>query len=515
MKTEPDHIAIVGGGTAGWLAALVLKRAFSQSGLGQAPKISLVESPNIPSVGVGEGSTSIFRQVLLDLDIEEEEFLRETGATLKFGIRHEGWTPTGEGYWGPIDNPHLLVPPAEGAPSNWLHTIRIAAGKDVESIHLFTWLMRQGKSAYAEKGDGGLIPLSPFHHAYHFDQSRLGGFLRTKAKGISRIEADVSGVQRDSDTGDVTALHLENAPDLAVDFVVDCTGFRRAIMSRLDSRWVSYLDDLPLDTAMPFWLDHEETAEIPPYTLAKALSAGWMWAIPTSERMGCGYVFSSQHVSADEAQREVEQYLGREIAPRGRIPINPGRLEQAWQHNCVALGLSQSFLEPLEATSIHGTLVQLLLLIRNGAGGLTGQTADVNRSWYNAAIARQVDDFAQFINLHYAGGRMDSEFWQFMTQSGLSDKVMQRLDLWRSEPISRPQFSSFPDGLPHVEEQLHTPVLSGLGLLPRGPSRALMAKKPAIRTKGRKTNDELIEEFRTASQKAIGHKEYLTRVGAI
>ena len=134
------HIAIVGGGTAGWLAALILRRAVQKS-KDVKPRISVIESPDIPTVGVGEGSTALFRQVLQELAIDEEEFLRETGATLKFGIKHAGWRKDRADYFGPIDDPNALSPPPEGAPSNWLHHARLRAGKDVAGSHLFTRLM--------------------------------------------------------------------------------------------------------------------------------------------------------------------------------------------------------------------------------------------------------------------------------------------------------------------------------------------------------------------------------------
>ncbi len=509
MNEKQGHIAIVGGGTAGWLAALVLRKAFQKSAT-PLPRISVIESPNIPTVGVGEGSTSLLRQILLDLKIDEAEFLKETGATFKFGILHNGWAVPGQSYYGPIDDPHFLVPAPPDARGPWLHTARIGSGKPVQDAHLFTYLMRSKKAPFASSGDKGMVPVSPLHHAYHFDQARLGRFLARKAAGIDHVKAEVHDIVRHPETGDITDLRLDGAADLPVDFIVDCTGFRRAIIGRMGASWHSYADILPLNKAMPFWVEHE--GPLAPFTEARALSAGWMWRIPTQERMGCGYVFSDIHLSADAARAEIEASLGHAIEPRGLISIDPGRQERAWIGNCVSLGLSQSFLEPLEATSIHGTLVQLLLLSQSSAAELTGGNQRAARDRYNETVAGQVDDYAHFINLHYAGGRTDSPFWAEMTAGGIAPAVQNRLKIWQKEPVRRAHFPAFPDALPHVQEQLHVPVLDGLGLLPRGPSRNEMSVYPKVRAQARKTVEGLIAEFKTAARQAVDHGDYLRSI---
>ncbi len=514
MEPAARHIAVVGGGTAGWLAALVLRRNFPDST--KSPlRISVVGSPNIPTVGVGEGSTSVFRHVLMDLGIDEEEFLRETGATIKFGIKHDGWRADKGTYYGPIDDPSALVPPPDGSHRPWLQTAQLASGKPVADIHLFTWLMQRKKSPFFRNAGGSMHPVSPFHHAYHFDQARLGRFLATKAKGIDHILAEVQGIDRNGENGQITHLLLQDAEALPVDLVIDCTGFRRAIIGQLGARWHSYSDFLPLNKAMPFWLDHSANDEIAPYTLAKAMDAGWMWQIPTQDRIGCGYVFSDAHISPDEATRELQSIISNKVESRGLITIDPGRLESTWIKNCIAVGLAQSFLEPLEATSIHGTLVQLLILCRLDLSKLVGNSATEKiRENYSHTVASQVDDFAQFIHLHYAGGRQDTAFWKSVAPKGPTDQGRKKLAIWQSEPIDRTHFSAFPADLPHVQEQLYLPVMDGLSLLPRAASKKALAGDAGIRSAARKTISELVPEFRKASTKAIGHREYLEAIAA-
>jgi tryptophan halogenase len=508
MNNKPArHVAVVGGGTAGWLAALVLQKELASQNK-VSTRISVIESPDIPTVGVGEGSTSVFRQLLLDLGIDELEFLRETGATLKFGIKHAGWRKDRKDYFGPIDDPNQLVPTPSGAPTNWLHHARIRACKDVAGAHLFTSLMRARKSAFALGQDNRPIALSPYHHAYHFDQARMGRFLASKARDITHVLTEVQDIRRDADTGVITHLLCTDDHRIPVDLVIDCTGFRRAIIGRMGANWHSYSAMLPLNKAMPFWCEHDETRDIPPYTLAQAMNAGWMWGIPIRERMGCGYVFSDHHTTPEQAQSEVEAHLRCKIDPRGLISIDPGRLESAWIGNCIAMGLAQSFLEPLEATSIHGTIVQAMLLasfdpIRpRSDGGKKAATA------YNKIVVRQVGDFAGFINIHYAGGRRDTDFWRDVAETGIADRQRNALAHWRNSPILPSDFVPFPNGQPHVEEQLYTPVLDGLGLLSPAASKSGLSEHANIAL-ARKTLTRLRKEFRHASQSAMGHRAFL------
>jgi tryptophan halogenase len=259
---------------------------------------------------------------------------------------------------------------------------------------------------------------------------------------------------------------------------------------------------------MPFWIDIAESEEIDPVTLAWAQGAGWMWKIPTQERYGCGYVYSDAHLTPDEAKAEIEAKLGHAIEPRNDIRIEAGRLDRAWIGNCVALGLSSSFLEPLEATSIHGTVVQLMLLSQSI--GTAGPSA---RESYNRTVARQVDDFRDFIRLHYVSERRDTRFWQDVAAS-TPQAVRERIDEFRSRVPSARDFKPLPGNLPHVGHHLHTPVLDGLGLLPRETARNILARNPKLRALGRKTAESLIREYRRAASQALPHRQFLTSLKA-
>jgi len=507
---EPAHFVIVGGGTAGWLTAFIIEDSARRQKLDI--RVSVVESSKIPTVGVGEGSTAAMRVLFQHFKIDEFEFFRETGATFKLGIRHTDWRRKGFTYYGPIDDPHQVVAAPPGAPSDYLNVYCVAAGRKVQDMHLFGPLLEQKKAPYAKKADGSLIALGPFHHAFHFDQARVGKFLKSKSKGVAIVDAVIEGVERDGESGDITALQLDTGERLAGDFFIDASGFRkRLIVKELNAPWISYQKELPVNRALPFWLDIQPGEEINNYTHAWAQEAGWIWQIPTQGRYGCGYVYSDEFKTPEEAKREVEATLGREIEVRDDIRFQIGRLENAWIGNCLAVGLSSSFLEPLESTSIHGTIVQMMLFTQRYLKQPSAMTA-ADRADYNRRVGRQVDDFRTFVNTHYVTERDDTPFWRNVKAERLHPETKERLAHWKREMPRREHFGDFLDGLPHVETQLHYPVLDGLGLLDPAVAQAEMAKSPALRAFARQTVDSLVREYRQAASKALGHAEFLEHV---
>ena len=498
----PRRIVVVGGGTAGWLAAMMLGDAARRGK--HACDVTVIESSKIGTIGVGEGTTAVFSQMLQHLGLDETEFLAATGATIKFGIRHRDWRRLGHSYDGPIDDPHRVA----GLPDNTaMDQYWVSQGKPVGSGHLFQHLINRNASPFARAGSK-LLPIGPFHHAYHFDQALAGRFLRSKARAVQVIDDQVAGLERDSASGDIRALLLDSGQRLEGDLFIDATGFRRRLISDMGAVWVGYGSVLPVNRAMPFWLDIPEGAEIPPLTLAWAQKSGWLWKIPTQQRFGCGYVYSDAHITPDQAQAEIETALGHKIEPRNDIKIDAGRLDRTWIGNCVALGLSSSFLEPLEATSIHGTVVQLMLL-----STLLADPAQRARAAYNSIAAQQVDDFRDFIRLHYVSQRRDSAFWQDVATTHPA-AVTDRLAHWAGRVPEPKDFRPLPLGLPHVTHELHIPVLDGLGLLDQSKAKLWLAARPDLRSKARKTSLGLEAEYRLASAKALPHRGFLDSLRA-
>ena len=507
---KPSHFVVLGGGTAGWLAAFVLQDAVRRGRLDA--RVSVVESSKVPTIGVGEGSTAAMRIALKYFGLDEFEFLRETEATIKLGIRHVGWRRKDASYDAPIDDPHQVVAPPQGAPSEYLNVYGVAAGRKLSAMHLFGPLFQPKKAPFAKKSDGSLIPLGPFHHAYHFDQALVGKYLKAKSRGVEVLDATMEGFELDEATGGIAALKFEGGQRLEGDFFVDSSGFRKLLaVGALKGRWVSYAKELPVNRAMPFWIDIKPGEGINPYTLAQAMDAGWMWRIPTQKRYGCGYVYSDEFLTPEQAKREVEATLGHPIEVRNDISFQLGRLEAPWTANCLAIGLSSSFLEPLESTSIHGTIVQLMLFAKDYLRDPAAMTQG-DRDAYNRRVGRQVDDFRTFINAHYATERGDTQFWRDVRANRLHEETRQRLALWKTRMPRHEDFPQFLGGLPHVEAQLHYPVLDGLGLLDQGVARAEMARDPALQAFARKTVEGLTREYAQAASQALGHAEFLELV---
>ena len=468
----------------------------------------MVESSKIPTIGVGEGTTAVFRQMLAYFGFDEFEFLKATEATIKFGIRHKDWKAVGHSYDGPIDDPHLVVTAKGETPQSWLDVYSVAAGRPVQHTHLFAYLMATDKSPFARGANGRLVPAGPFHHAYHFDQALAGAYLRRKAKGVEIVDAQVSGARRDTATGNIAALTTDMG-EIPGDFFIDCTGFRKALIGReLGVPWVSYRDRLPVNRALPFWIDHKDGAEIAPVTLAWARDAGWLWSIPTQTRYGCGYVYSDEFHTPETARAEIEAALGHKIEPRNDLKFEVGRLARSWEVNCLALGLSSSFLEPLEATSIHGTIVQMMVFTSFHLKRPDAMTAD-DRTAFNAFAARQVDDFRDFINLHYVTARRDTPFWRHVAEKCIGEPTRERLALWRRKMPEHADFTPLPGKFAHTEQQLHYPVLDGLGLLDRDVARAHMDWHPALKAKAREAAHSLAAEYQRAAPRTLGHREFL------
>lgn len=388
-------IAIVGGGTAGWIAAYFICKSQPNT-----HDITVIESSKIGIIGAGEGSTGTMIDLLngsyFDATIDIKEFLNETDGTAKLGIFHQNWTGDGSGYFAPID-----------ASPSWADfeddIFKYAFSKyGKEKMHLASSIGQD----YSNKNYQNPA-------AVHFDGHKVGQFFKkicTK-DGINVIDSVVSSI--DIVNNNIASLTLESGEVINADFFIDCTGLQRILMKKLNVGWHSYKEYLTVNTAMPFIIQYEQDEKPNPFTKATALTAGWMWEIPLATRKGCGYVFDSNYITREQAQQEIENYIGKKITPIKFIEFESGRSELFWKHNVLCLGLASTFVEPLEATSIHTTIIQLLIwckeyLFKNTKHTLT----DHNRLSYNTKITRLYDLTMDFISYHYQGNRYDSKFWK-------------------------------------------------------------------------------------------------------
>jgi len=389
------NIVVVGGGTAGWISAFFIAKA--QPGI---HKITVIESSKIGIIGAGEGSTGSMLDLLngtfFDYKVDLADFMKKTDATLKMGIRHENWSPHMDSYFAPLD----------ASPTGY--TLDDCIFKHV--------LHKQGRKNTHLASEIGIKYQNKDYttpYAFHFDGHKVGNYFKSLCleDNVEFIDSVVNDVNLDSQ-GNVQSLTLEDRV-LDGDFFIDCTGFARVLMKKLNVGWKSYDDVLSLNTAMPFLLDYKEGETITPETKSTALSSGWMWNIPLSTRRGCGYVFNNRYISREDAKKEVEEYLGHAIKPIKWIEFTSGHSELFWKNNVMCLGLASSFVEPLEATSIHNTIIQTSIFVKEFLEIKKEDTlAAINQKIYNERITFLNKLTIDFISLHYQGGRDDTPFWK-------------------------------------------------------------------------------------------------------
>jgi flavin-dependent dehydrogenase len=399
------NIVIVGGGTAGWIAAYYISKSQPNTHI-----ITVIESSKLGIIGAGEGSTGALLEILngshFNFKVDINQFLKETDGTIKMGILHKNWTGDNSSYFAPLDGTNS----AFHFDDNFFKYAFYKFGK--EKMHVGSNI---GKDFSKHKWNQPT--------AFHFDGHKVGKFFKKicDADRIKHIDDVVTEINHDENKN-IISLNLDNGHQIYGDLFIDCTGFARVLMKSIDVGWNSYKEYLPVNSAMPFLLDYEPGEKPLPLTTATALSSGWMWDIPLQTRRGCGYVFDDNFISHEEAQKEVENYLGKKIKPIKWIKFESGRSETFWKNNVLCLGLASTFLEPLEATSIHTTIVQLLMFVRECLLKDKDKTlTEYNRHSYNEKTKRLYDLTMDFISFHYQGNRNDSEFWKsFYNQKRIS-----------------------------------------------------------------------------------------------
>jgi tryptophan halogenase len=393
-------IVIVGGGTAGWLAAHCLSKARP----GQHD-ITVIESSTVGIIGVGEATTGLTKDllngVLFPYSVDIEEFIKKTDATNKMGIYHKGWAKDKSSYFAPLDG-------SDTYQNNNDIVFKYALQKyGYEKFHMASNI---GVDWENKKHDEW--------NAYQFDTYKVGQFFKEICvnDGIKLIDAVVNQVNLD-EVGNVTSLTIDQGHTVEGDFFFDCTGFKRILMTAIDSKWVSYKKYLPVDTAIPFRLKYRHNEVRLPVTTATALSSGWMWDIPLQSRRGCGYVFDSNFITKEKAIEEIETLLGHSIEPIKTINFISGKGDTFWKNNVLALGLAASFVEPLESTSIHNTIVQIMVFIDEFLSTDKSKTVTKeNQKLYNKNIDELFEYVFNFLSLHYQGGRDDSPFWRHIKE---------------------------------------------------------------------------------------------------
>jgi tryptophan 7-halogenase len=439
-------VVIAGGGTAGWLAACALAHQFRDR-----LDITLVESEQIGTVGVGESTVPPIRTFHRFVQIDEQAFLRAVSGTFKLSILFEHWRRPGDRYIHPF-----------GATGQ---------GTWAAAFHHF-WLDSRRRGMPSELGDFCLETLasradrfsldtdSQVNYAYHLDAGLYAKFLRAQAErhGLVRVEGRIEAVVRHATSGHVAALVLDGDRRIDGDLFIDCTGFRGLLIEQtLQTGYEDWNQWLPCDRAVA--VQTEPVGPPVPYTRAIAHEAGWRWHIPLQHRVGCGLVFSSRYMSDDQAQAKLLRDVGaRPLRDPWVVPFRTGRRRQAWNGNVVSLGLASGFIEPLESTSLHLTISAVVRLIQLFPfDGLSPALVDQ----FNAVSRAEMEHVRDFIILHYHANQRDEPMWAACRDMALPPSLEVRLQAWRE----RAHAWQGADELFRVDSWTH--VLLGQGIVPR------------------------------------------------
>jgi tryptophan halogenase len=420
--SQIKRIAIVGGGTAGWMAASILARSLPGTGCA----ITVIESPEIGTVGVGEATIPPIIDLLRLLNINEGDFVRHTQSTYKLGIKFTDWTRAGQSYWHPFGafGTMINLRPFFHA---W-HKARAANLKPRFNDYSFgAALGDAGRFRFPDATSQG--PTAGLRYALHFDASLVAQYLRSYSErlGVTRLEATVAEATLRED-GFIDELRFKDGSRLQADLYIDCSGFRGVLIEgALKTGYIDWSEWLPCDRAVA--LPTELPAHRPPFTEANARAAGWRWRIPLQHRVGTGYVYSSAHISDSEALDDLLSAVGDKPAADPRfLRFVTGRRKLFWNRNCVALGLASGFLEPLESTSIHLVMSGVYKLLEHFPNLSFAQE---NIDSYNGEVIQEMERIRDFIVLHYRAGRTDTPMWQHCQSMRLPDSLQQRIELYR------------------------------------------------------------------------------------
>ena len=419
MTSMIKRVVIAGGGTAGWVAAAALSQQ-----MGELLDIVLVESAEIGTVGVGEASIPPMRTFHKLLRIDEQEFMRATSATFKLGISFENWGGLGDTY---------------------IHSFG-KTGKEtwLADFHHF-WLRAKEKGFADEFGEYCLEylaakgnkfatgPEATINYAYHLDAGRYATFLRrlSEQKGVVRIEGKIAEVKQNIDTGFIEALLLESGELIKGDLFIDCTGFRGMLIEQaLHTGYEDWSHWLPCDTAVA--VQTKAVAPAVPYTRSIARDSGWQWQIPLQHRVGNGLVYCSRYMTDDNARNTLlANVKGEPISEPRVIKFRTGRRRKIWNKNCVALGLSSGFIEPLESTSIHLIMTGVTRLMQMFPNSGISESVVTQ---YNHLANEELEKIRDFIILHYnATSRTDTPFWRFCKSMDIPETLRRRIEIFSEE----------------------------------------------------------------------------------
>jgi tryptophan halogenase len=446
------NVVIAGGGTAGWITASLLVKI-----LGKTINITLVESDQIGIIGVGEATIPPMLNFNNALGIDEKAFIKETKATIKLGIQFDNWKEKGHSYMHAFGSVGKNFPFCDFH-HFWTRSQELGIESDFWDFSLNFQTAKNNKFSHLNQIEGNLPGLS---YAYHFDAGLYAKFLRSYSEkhGVKRIEGKIEKVIVDEQTGFVNNLILESGQSINGDLFVDCTGLRGLLIEQtLNTGFEDWSHWLPCDRAMA--VPCESVTPVTPYTRSIAHSAGWQWRIPLQHRIGNGIVYSSKHMTDEQAKEILLGNLdGKVLAEPKIIPFKTGRRRKQWDKNVVSIGLSSGFLEPLESTSIHLIQTAVIRLIKHFPHqGIQ----EVELDSFNQQAKIEMEKIRDFIILHYKlNERNDSDFWRMCQRMDIPDSLTKKMELFKhTGKIFRDQDDLF-------TEVAWQQVMIGQGLIPQ------------------------------------------------
>jgi len=460
------QVVIVGGGSAGWLTAGVIA-AEHQAASGSGLKVTLLESPDVGPIGVGEGTWPTMRDTLRRIGVTETDFLRECDASFKQGSKFDQWVSGRENdyYYHPFVLPLGFT--ETNLVAGWLERHADVPFADLVSFQ--PHLCAQGK---APKQIATPEYAAVANYAYHLDAGKVGLFLRkhcTERLGVRHLLDHVVGIDS-HDNGDIASLRTKANGALAGDLFVDCTGLQSLLLGQhygiasLSQKHVLF-NDSALALQIPY---PGENSPIASQTISTAQSSGWIWDIGLTTRRGVGHVYSSSHISDDAAELELRRYIERTGGPHGtpaprKISFNPGYRAKFWHRNCVGVGLSAGFIEPLEASAL--ALVELSAAMLADEMPRTREAMDIAARRFNDSFTYRWERVIDFLKLHYVlTKRTDSAFWRDNGRAeSIPERLSEQLTLWRHQPPSRYDFNRVEEVFPSASYQY---VLYGMGFRP-------------------------------------------------
>jgi tryptophan halogenase len=504
-----NNLVVVGGGSAGWLTALYTKVIFPDD------NVVLIESKEIGILGAGEASTPNLINALDFLGIPVSDLIKHTNATIKTTAKFTGWSNKNEDYFY---HPFEYLIPEISEQNGYLDSFNL----DTNLFHLYSYINNISMDEYCfinKICNNNKVPftkITEFNNinpilnynqlgawSLNFDAKLLADYLSKVAqnRGIKRIESKVKEINLNQDE-EISNLLLENGLCIDVDFVFDCTGFARLIIGKKYlSKWISYKDYLPTNKALPFFLNNKEHEKIPSYIEAIAMDYGWMWKTPLQNRYGCGYVFDNNQISVDDAKIEIENKLGFEIFPPKLFSFEPGTYKEIWIKNCLALGLSAGFVEPLEATSLMQTIFNLQKFFTNKHNILTKNKFIKDNFNYNNEISSF--SIVEYIYWHYVTNKENTLFWKnFIQNTKTPELITNILEINKERILVQSDFFSTLKGS-HFNTEDYLCVLFGHKL----PNKQLLKKYKRELQYFNKTHTNLITTQNI--QKTISHDLFL------